>query len=129
MMGDFGEQTNMGAQLRQSFQATVNGLGIATISVAPHGENWRITSTTVKVSTRVLEAVATTYRGLSVGDAYLIEGTYSGSSGDTSDTDIFLTDGQPITVQWTGADVGAIATLTVSGWRSTPSGGFRARGA
>jgi hypothetical protein len=129
MTSQFGERTDFGAQLGPvSFQAVVNASGVATISVAPHGENWRIQSNTVKVSTKVLEARAQSYRGYSVADAYLIEGTFSGSSGDTSNTDIFLTDGQAFTVQWTGADVGAIATLIIMGWRSTPSGGFRTRG-
>ena len=124
----YGQQTDFGAFLSQQAQVVLNGSGYGTVSLTPHGENWRISSTTVRVSTRVLEAVSNSYRGL-VGAAYLIEATNSGSTGDTSNSDIFLRDGETLIIEWTGGDVGATATATITGWRSTPAGGFRAQGA
>lgn len=111
--------------LNQSLQATVDGSGVALVRFAPTGENWEVTRLTVKVSTRVLEAKAAYYL-TAVGDTYLQEETYSGSSGDTTDISIFMADGDPLFVRWTGADVGATATATLRGWRTEPLGGFRA---
>lgn len=111
--------------LNQSLQTTVGADGTATLMFAPHGENWEVNRLTVKVSTRVLESKASYYL-TNIGDQYLQEETYSGSSGDTTDTSLFLTDGDPLWVKWTGADIGAVATATLRGWRSAPAGGFRA---
>jgi len=111
--------------LNQAVQAVVDGTGTATVRFAPTGENWEVNRLTVKVSTRVLEAKAAYYL-TAIGDSYLQEETYSGSSGDTTDTSLFLVDGDALYVQWTGADIGAIATATLRGWRSVPVGGFRA---
>lgn len=124
----FGQVTDYPAFLSVFNNAVVNASGIATVTLTPHGENWRIQRLSVKVSTKVLEAVATVYRGL-VGDLYVIEASFSGSSGDTTDTEIVLRDGENVIVQWTGADIGATATVTATGWRSNPLGGFRAAGA
>lgn len=110
--------------LNASAQAIVDASGIALIRFAPRGEDWEVTRITVKASTRVLEAKAAYYL-TAVGDTYLQEETYSGSSGDTTDTTLFLTDGDPLYVRWTGADVGATATATLRGWRTQPVGGFR----
>lgn len=114
--------------LNASAQAIVDGSGVATIQFGPHGESWDVTRLTVKVSTRVKESVAAYYL-TNIGDEYLQESTYSGSSGDTTDIAIAMVDGDRLWVRWTGADVGATATATLRGWRSEPAGGFRASGA
>lgn len=99
--------------------------GTGTIRLAPAGEKWQIDRTYVKCSTRVSEAQCVTYIG-QVADQYIVDGTYSGSSGDTSDTVLYLEDGQGMHLVWTGGDDGATATVTISGWKSPPLGGFRA---
>ncbi|GIH29370.1 hypothetical protein Aph01nite_76800 [Acrocarpospora phusangensis] len=111
--------------LNESAQAIVDGSGTAIVRMAPQGEDWEVTRLSVKVSTRVNEAEANYYL-TTICDDNRQEGTYSGSSGDTSDTKMFLNDGDPLFVVWTGADVGAIATVTLRGTKTTPIGGFRA---
>lgn len=114
--------------LNQSQQATVTGGGVATVVFSPHGETWEVNRLTVAVSTSVLESQASYYLG-PVNPQNLQEATMAGSSGDTTDISTSMVDGDQLTVQWTGADVGATATATLRGWRSQPSGGFRATGA
>jgi hypothetical protein len=99
---------------------------LATAVLAPHGEVWQINRTAVVASSHVLEATATSYRGL-VGDPYVVDSTFSGSSGSTSDTPVTLRDGDTMIVVRTGGDIGATYTVTCNGWRTTPMGGFRGR--
>jgi hypothetical protein len=101
----------------------VNGYG--AIRLAPAGQKWQITSTNVLCSTRVAEARCRVYIG-QVSDSNVIDGTYSGSSGDTSDTVYYLNDGEAMWVEWSGGDPGAIATVKINGWTSVPNRGFRA---
>lgn len=103
----------------------LDATGYGTVRLAPSGEKWEIRRVHVECSTATLEAQSKTYRN-QIAPRYVIDGTYSGSTGDTSDTPIYLEDGQAMIVEWTGGDVGATATVTISGWRSAPSGGFRA---
>ena len=106
-------------------QITLDANGYGYIRLAPAGKKWQITSINVLCSTHVLEARARIYVD-QIGDAYAIDGTYSGSSGDTSDTVFYLTDGQPMYVEWSGGDVGTIASVRVLGWASVMNMGFRA---
>lgn len=99
--------------------------GTGIVRLAPAGEQWEIRTTNVLCSTRVNESLCRVYRD-QIGDIYVIDGTYSGSSGDTSDTVIQLTDGQPLYYVWTGGDIGATATVRVTGYRSQIGRGFRA---
>lgn len=111
----------------QSVRATlVNGVVTATAMLSPHGESWNIDKVFVRASSATLEAVATTYRG-TVADSNFIENTVAGSTGDTTDTPLFLRDGEQFWVVWTGGDLGASYVVTISGWRTTPQGGFRGR--
>jgi hypothetical protein len=103
---------------------TVDNTATASVRLQPMGENWRVDSTTVRASTNVLEASAFGYRGqIAAGSQF--DSTFSGSSGDTSDTVLFLRDGEAIIWNWIGGDLDATYTLTLNGWRSTPFGGFR----
>lgn len=99
--------------------------GTALIRLAPAGEQWEINLSNVLCSSRVNEALCRVYRD-QIGDMYVIDGTYSGSSGDTSNTVIYLTDGQPLYFVWTGGDIGATCTVRVTGWKSQDRNGFRA---
>ena len=103
----------------------LNGTGYGYVRLSPQGEKWEIRRTFVQCSTRTNEARCVVY-GQQIGEQYALDGTYSGSSGDTSDTVIYLEDGQPLFVEWSGGDAGATAVVTISGWRSVPDGGFRA---
>lgn len=106
--------------------ATVDGVtGYGVIRLSPRGEKWEISRVHVECSTRVSESECRWYLGQIRPDA-IIDGTYSGSSGDTSDTTAYLEDGQAMFLEWRGGDNGATATVTVSGWKSAPEGGFRA---
>ena len=119
----------MGANDRPLYavqQTTVDGSGNATLQFRPSGEEWVVTAISVNVSTQTLEAQARVYRG-QIGDAYYVDGSISGSTGDTSDTQHELKDGEPLYVVWTGADIGAIVSATIRGRASQFSpGGFRA---
>lgn len=106
--------------------ATVNGVtGYGLIRFSPNGEKWQITRVHVECSSRVSEAQARLYLGQVRTDT-VIDGTYSGSSGDTTTDSIYLEDGQTLFVEWTGGVNGAVAVVTASGWKSSPQGGFRA---
>lgn len=106
--------------------ATVNGVtGYGVVRLSPAGEKWEIRRTRVFTSTRNDEAECKMYVN-QIAPQHEVEGTWSGSSGDTSDTPIYLEDGQALFIVWSGGDNGATATVTVSGWRSVPDGGFRA---
>lgn len=104
---------------------TLDASGNGQIEFRPAGHKWEIDSLTVTVSSRTLEARARVYAGY-VGDNYYLDGTYSGSSGDTSDTRHYLHDGEALIVRWEGGDVGATATCVIRGWESTNQGGFLA---
>lgn len=106
--------------------ATVNGVtGYGLIRFSPAGEKWEVNRIHVECTTRVNEAQARIYYGF-VNPASVVDGTYSGSTGDTTDTPIYLEDGQAMFIEWQGGDNGATATVSVSGWKSAPDGGFRA---
>lgn len=105
-------------------KVTLSGAGYGFIRFAPVGCSWQIRRIAVLCSTRVLEARCRTYVG-QIGELYVVDGTYSGSSGDTTDTVIDLMDGTPLFVEWSGGDANTIATATISGMQSDPQGGFR----
>jgi len=108
---------------RQRFSRSVTGIvdssGRAECQITPPGVDWTVETTTVSVSSNVLEPECRTYLN-GTGEPNLVEGTYSGSR-DTSDTAHYLQAGDFLTAIWTGADPGAVATLRVSGWQ-TPAG-------
>lgn len=94
-----------------------NGDGQAEIS--PDGGHWRITTTSVRVSTHTRQPEANLYKG-SVSDTGWIEGSSSGWR-DTSDTTHLLAPGERLIATWHGGDPGAVATLRVEGWQGTES--------
>lgn len=99
--------------------------GNGVITLAPRGEKWQIDLSNVVCSTHILEAEVRVYIG-QIADMNQIDGTYSGSSGDRSDTVIYLHDGEQVIFVWQGGDPGAQATVKITGWTTTPVGGFRA---
>lgn len=113
------------ARLDASGSAILDGTGYGTVRLAPAGEKWEIRRSRVECSTNTLEAVCRLYQGR-IASSAVVDGTEAGSTGDTSDTVFYLEDGQALFVEWSGGDPGATATVTVSGWKSMPEGGFRA---
>jgi hypothetical protein len=116
------------ARLEVTGSVTLNGSGAGTVRLAPAGESWLITNMSVKTNQTSVtnEARAQAYRRQVLDSTLIDSGTYSGSSGDTSDTQFLLTDGEPVFIVWTGGDAGVVATVTLQGFKSTPQGGFRA---
>lgn len=110
-------------------QVVLDSNGYGFVRLAPAGQKWQITRTNVMASIPgvpiILQAKAVVYLG-QISPVNVTDGSYAGSSGDTSDTQIFLNDGQPIFVEWTGGDPGATATVVINGWTSVPGRGFRA---
>src|SRR6185436_10832211 len=106
-------------QTPQSFSAypvsvTLDASGNGAVAFQATGSNIRITNRSVRVSTSVAQAIATTYKN-QVGDNYRLDGTNSGSTGDNISNPIDLFDGETVIVVWTGGDPGAVATATFSG--------------
>jgi hypothetical protein len=95
---------------RTSGSAVVAADGTAEVSIyPPGGVDWLLTLATVSTSTSVLQPVARAYV-----NSRFVEGSDSGSQ-DASDTRRLLRANDEYKVQWTGADVGARATLTLEG--------------
>jgi len=117
------------ATLSASVVLDSNGNG--QIRMAPLDKKWQIDSSNVLCSLLpgqtmpVKEALCRVYVG-QVAALNQVDGTYSGSSGDTSDTVMYLTQGQAVFFVWTGGDVGVTATVQIGFWQSVPAGGFRA---
>jgi hypothetical protein len=93
-------------------QVTLNSLGNGTARLTPgrYDVKWYLTQAVVAVSTAVKEAKAQLN-----SFPFLLPGSNSGSSGDTTGLDLTLTASQEISCTWTGGDAGAVATLTIVG--------------
>jgi hypothetical protein len=93
----------------------LDAAGEGSITLAPSGEDWLITSTRVSTSNAPgdAEAIVTTYRN-GVSPSNEIDATYSGF-GDTSDTRIFLGSGETLVVGWSGGQPGARGTVRCQG--------------
>lgn len=98
--------------IQRTAQVTLNaqGNGIVRLSPGRYGVTWFLSQASVIVSTAVKEA-----KTQLASYPYMLPGSNSGSSGDTTGLDLTLTASQEISCTWTGGDAGAIATLTVSG--------------
>lgn len=112
-------------RLKTSGNVVLDGTGYGYIRLSPTGEKWQVTRTHVECSDRTNEAECRLYDGY-VATTTIIDGTYAGSSGDTSDVTYYLEDGEAVFIVWTGGTAGATASVTLSGWKSLPEGGFRA---
>jgi hypothetical protein len=104
----------------RSLNVTLNASGNGAVQFSAAGYNYQIDLVRVKVSTNTNEADCRVFHN---NDE--VDGTFTGSSGDTSDTVIYLSDGDVLNIVWTGGDVGATATATITGWQAVPNRGFR----
>ena len=106
-------------------RATLSAAGYGAVQFQATDKKLEINNLSVICSSNVLESIATVYKG-QIGALYRLSGSYAGSTGDSNTDKILLDQGESIYVVWTGGDVGAVATATISGWASTPGRGFRA---
>lgn len=108
--------------LTGSIAVTLNGSGAGTAKLGPltARETWNPATASVRTTqvsgTIVNEAVCNLFVGLSATQENFRDGTFSGSSGDSSDlVSGALKVGNYIWAVWTGGDAGATAVLAVSG--------------
>jgi hypothetical protein len=93
-----------------------SGNGMARLGPVSHGEAWNPATTSVKVSTNTLEAQCRIYQGDSPTDRNFIDGTLSGSTGDSTDrAEGPIRMPNAVFAVWTGGDAGATATLRIIG--------------
>jgi hypothetical protein len=113
-----------------SASATLTGSAVAGVSVrfAPAGEDWQITGYNVSANNTSIESQAFFSIGQpgGPGSIYNIDSTQSGSSGDSGTIPVTLNDGTAMFITWYNGKNGAIATATISGWKSVVARGFRA---
>jgi hypothetical protein len=105
--------------LNETAQATLDGSGGGTAKIGPVSarEVWSPQNVHVSASTNVEEAQCLIYVGDAPIQANFRDGTFTGSSGDSSDrvnADTVKV-GSHIWAVWAGGDTGATATLTVTG--------------
>lgn len=112
--------------LNQAETVVLDGSGNGTIKMRPDGsrEYWLPIGAAVRApnpagGVPANEATCAIYAGPKVADPYIVESTYSGSSGDSTGRLEGHTIGRNadpyIIAVWTGGDPGATATLRVWG--------------
>lgn len=105
--------------LNESTTVVLSGAGSGTAKVGPISarEVWKPGIAHVSASSNVNEAQCLIYVGDSPIQRNFVDGTFSGSSGDSSDrvnaTEVKV--GASVWAVWSGGDAGATATLTVTG--------------
>lgn len=115
----------MQVPLNENDSVTLDGSGNGTLQMKPWGGSvtWKPSSVSVKASSNVVEAAARIYIGPSPTDPYFVDGTLSGSTGDSSGRVAGFsidTHGNTLWVVWAGGDAGAVATAQVNGTTETP---------
>lgn len=104
----------------------LDGNGNGTVRIRPDGsrERWLPTVASVSVDTNVAEADCSVYAGPAATQQWFIEGTHSGSTGDSTDRIsgkvISRTQLPYVFAVWTGGDPGSTGTLTVTGTKEIP---------
>ena len=111
--------------LNQSGTVILDGSGNGTVQLTPDGpaEHWQVATASVKASTNTSEASCRVYIGPQATDPYFVDGTLSGSTGDSTDRtggyDVARAGPYPsVWAVWSGGDTGATATLVLAGTRS-----------
>lgn len=103
--------------LNTSGSATVKADGSAVVNLGPIiGQRWVVSAAAVSTSTSVKVPQCNIYIGGSPNPPNLVDGTFTGNLDSTSRTSGYLIgNGQSIWAVWSGADVGALATLSIIG--------------
>ena len=107
--------------LQESVSVTLDASGNGTVTIGPVNQFqvWNVTNEGCTVTSNVKEPVFKLFlsNGLSAG-AFL-GGTNQGSN-DSDDLAVTLYPGMKLTGRWTGGDVGAVATLALTGTVTVP---------
>lgn len=99
---------------------TLNSSGNGTAQLGPKspGETWNVTVVSVACATNVKEAQCRIYAGSSAIQQNFVDGTLSGSTGDSTDrVSQPLYAGEYIFAVWSGGDASTTATMNVQGTR------------
>jgi hypothetical protein len=110
--------------LDQSAVVTLNGAGAGTAQLGPRGmrERWAPAVASVKTNqaTVVNEAQCRVYCGPYASPPNFVDGTLSGSTGDSTSniSGQTVTCGEYVFAVWTGGDAGAQGYLTVTGTKT-----------
>lgn len=97
--------------------------GAGTASIGPQfpRESWDVSVASVSCSTNTKEAVCKIYAGPQAQQAWFVDGTTWGSTGDsTSNFAVPVYLGSKVFAVWSGGDATATAVLVVSGTRRIP---------
>jgi hypothetical protein len=113
------------ATLNESASATLDASGNGTLKMVPYSGSlaWLPDVVSVKASTAAAEASCRIYIGPSPTDQWFVDGTLSGSTGDSTDRVAGRqvdSHGASLWAVWEGGDPGAAATMTVSGTENRP---------
>lgn len=100
--------------INETQSTTLDGQGNGSIRLAFPGKLMRITRVTVATAPATREVLCRVYRDF-IGPPYLLDTTYTGGTGDTSDTVHIVADGSCLYVVWEDGDSRAVATVTYSG--------------
>lgn len=107
--------------LSETGSVTLDGTGKGTVRMRPPSarEHWLPTLASVSVSSSNNEAQCRIYVGGAAIQASFVDGTLSGSTGDSTDRvsgyDVNASQQPYIFAVWTGGDPGAQATLVLAG--------------
>ena len=109
--------------LSVSVSVTLNGSGAGTASIGPSfpRESWDVSVVSVSCSSNTNEAICKVYAGPQATQGNFADGTTWGSTGDSTSSfsaPVYL--GSKVLAVWTGGDIGATATLVVTGTRRIP---------
>jgi hypothetical protein len=115
----------MQSPLNESASVVLDASGNGTLRMVPYSGSltWLPSVVSVKASSAAAEAQCRNYIGADTSDQWFVDGTLSGSSGDSTDAVTGRqvdTHGNALWAVWTGGDPGAVATMTVAGTESRP---------
>jgi hypothetical protein len=110
--------------LTATASVTLNSQGNGTASIGPAlpGTTWMPSVASVSASSNVNEAQCKIYAGAQVMQSSYIDGTLSGSTGDSTANIAgqVIYPGQYVFAVWSGGDPGATATLNLNGTKTVP---------
>lgn len=110
-----------GIILPGSVTTVLDGAGAGRARIGPVGarETWYASTAAVSCSTNAAEALCRIYVGDQPIPSNYVDGTLSGSTGDSTGrvAGAPITLGRYVWAVWAGGDPGAVATLAVSGTR------------
>lgn len=92
----------------------ITGSAIATIGPRRYGETWYVSLISTQV-TSAQQSTLTVYRGVK-SNTSIVAGTYSANFDTaTGGTDIIVKNGDKLTFEWTGADIGVECQARLEG--------------